>query len=387
MIAYRTAYLKANFPAQFMAALLNADYGDTERIAIEVHHARDMGIEVLPPDINESFATFTVVRDSLESPTPRLRFGLKAIKNVGDHIVEVIIAERKQSGPYQSIEDLLGRIHDKDLNKKSLESLIRSGALDSLGERNAFLLNIELLLQFARQIQDERDSGQGNLFAGAATLTGPSLTLPAVPPAPRKVVLSWEKELLGLYVTGHPLAELKAQIADRYPAFSTLKTLPKRRTLTFVGAVETVKRVTTKNGEPMLFAQLADYSAEVEAIVFPKVYKETLPLWTPESLIEITGKLDDKDGSLKILVESGRRFSPTVMQRPRVVIAVPAQMKRSLFQQLRDTVDQHPVGGGEGYEVELVAEGRTVPMNAHVSLEAIPAFEKLFGHDSVRVVR
>src|SRR5574343_868265 len=135
LIGYQTAYLKANYPAEFMAALLTSDQGNSDRIAIEAEECRQMGIEVLPPDVNESFSTFTVVAESLKTGRPRLRFGLLAVKGLGEHIVKVIIKERKDNGKFADLEEFLRRVNDKDLNKRSLEAMIKSGCLDCFGER------------------------------------------------------------------------------------------------------------------------------------------------------------------------------------------------------------------------------------------------------------
>ncbi|EKD79125.1 MAG: DNA polymerase III DnaE, partial [uncultured bacterium] len=175
LIAYQTAYLKAHYPAQFMASLLTSDRDDSDRIAIEVQEASSLGIAVLPPDVNESYSTFTVVRESLPNQ-PRIRFGLAAIKNVGQNLVTAIITERKAHGPFRDNEDFLRRIHHHDLNKKSLESLIMSGACHRLGDPATLLANLEVLLQFNRQAQQDRSSGQTSLFM-TATMTAPKLHL------------------------------------------------------------------------------------------------------------------------------------------------------------------------------------------------------------------
>ncbi|MDP3970772.1 MAG: DNA polymerase III subunit alpha, partial [bacterium] len=213
LIAYQTAYLKANYAPQFMASLLTADQDDSDRIAIEVQEARDMGITVMPPDINESFSTFTVVKESL-SGKPRIRFGLAAIKNVGQKLVTAIIAERKSGGPFKSIEDLLKRIHQKDLNKKSLESLIKSGSFDGLDESSRLLHNLETLLIYNKQVQSEKASGQTNIFGQLPVENTPQLHFKESGLVDERQKLQWEKELLGLYVSAHPLEKLK----DNLPA-------------------------------------------------------------------------------------------------------------------------------------------------------------------------
>ncbi len=197
MIAYRTAYLKANYPAEFMAALMNADRDDTDRIAIEVAHAEEMGIRVLPPDINESAGNFTVVQVSNSTGDEHktaIRFGLHAIKNVGDNIVTVLIDEREKNGPFTSIEDILTRIQDKDLNKKSLESLTKSGAMKPIAPQHILLANMDSFLQFIKHQSAERASGQFNLFANLETHAVPKIVLEDAPEIDDAIRFEWEKD-------------------------------------------------------------------------------------------------------------------------------------------------------------------------------------------------
>lgn len=384
MIAYRTAYLKANYPAQFMAALLTADHGNTERVAFEITHAEQMGLKVLPPDINESFGTFTVVVDSTNDETRRIRFGLNAIKNVGQHIVDVIIAERKASGPYSSIENFLQRVKDKDLNKKSLESLIKVGALDSLGERNQLLINIEMLLQFAKRSQQEDVTGQANLFGALPAADLPAITLSPTPSADRRLLLEWEKQLLGIYLTGHPLDEYKELLERISTPFATLKDQPKNRRITLVGMVAGVKRITTKKGEPMVFAAFADHTAEIEALVFPSVLKETATLWVENTVLELLGKLDDKDGQLKLLVEEAVRIDPEAKQHQKatVLVSVPKQIEKSLFASLQSLL--HASSGR--YSVFLQVDEGRIDTKSTVDDDTLEKIAQLFGREAVTVI-
>lgn len=209
MIGYQTAYLKANWPTEFMAALLTADQQDTDRIAIEIEECKKMGMEVLPPDINESFGTFTVVTSGTATgkqiaeteKVNTIRFGLRAIKNVGENIVDVLIKERKANGPYVDLSDLLERVTDKDLNKKSLESLVKSGATDNWGERGMFLHNMDNILSYSKEINKNLNSGQTSLFASSPTMElKHKVRLDNAVPVGQQEKLRWEKELLGLYI-------------------------------------------------------------------------------------------------------------------------------------------------------------------------------------------
>jgi len=298
MIAYRTAYLKAHYPNCFMAALMNSDAQDIDRITIEVEECRKMGLEVLPPDVNESFGKFAIVPN-----TNNIRWGLLAIKNLGSDIIKTIVRERKESGNYKDIEDFISRVSSKNFNKKSLESLIKSGALDKFGERNKLLLNIEQLLEYNRSIQKEIESGQSNLFTASPDFSRSKLHLKDVSPASKKEMLQWERELLGLYVTEHPFGEIEEVLGER---ITRLVDLPRQRDA-FVkigGIVTNIKKILTKKNETMIFAKIEDTSGDVELVVFPGIYRDYAAVWHEDASILISGKISDKDGETKVIVNS-----------------------------------------------------------------------------------
>jgi DNA polymerase-3 subunit alpha len=209
LIGYQTAYLKAHFPAEFMAALLTSDQDNIDRIAIEAGECREMGIEVLSPNVNESFEDFAVIigEDKIE----RIRFGFNAIKNVGHVVAHEIVEERKRNGKYKSLADFLERVETKDLNKKSIEALAKVGALDELGERNQIVESMENILMFIKNVQKNKNSNQVSLFE-EAVLKNPEVPLIETQPASERQRLQWEKELLGLYVSGHPELEYQSYI-------------------------------------------------------------------------------------------------------------------------------------------------------------------------------
>ncbi|MFH1367440.1 MAG: DNA polymerase III subunit alpha [Patescibacteria group bacterium] len=310
LIAYQTAYLKANFPEAFMAALLTSDLNDTDRIAIEVEECKLLDLEVLPPDINESYSTFAVTLDPKTSKvTNRLRFGLPAIKNVGANLVEEIMKERKANGHYINLEDFLSRVKTKDLNKKSLEALIKSGTLDRFGERNQMLKNIEQLLKFAKGAEKEADLRQSNLFGRLPASNIPKLRLTPEEKISKKQKLSWEKELLGLYISEHPLKEFQEELRNIVTPINELKDCFSRRTSVKIGGIiTTIKKVITRSNEPMLFVRLEDQTAGLEILVFPKVLKENPTLWQEDKILIVEGKLSDKDGVIKILCNNAVEF-------------------------------------------------------------------------------
>lgn len=318
MIAYQTAFLKAHYPTEFMASLLTADHGNTDRIAIEVDECRQMGIEVLPPDINESFSTFTVVYDSLEQKkdktSQKIRFGLAAVKNLGANVIREIIKERKENGHFSSLEDFLSRVKTKDLNKKSLEAMIRSGVLDKLGERNELLYNIDKILMFVKNINEEADSKQESLFGMMASeQVLPKLNLDRIEPATDKQKLNWEKEFLGLYVSAHPLAEFHDDIKDKVVSIKHLANpdanFNRDTAVKVAGVITSVKKIITKKGEPMIFARVEDVTTGIEVLVFPSILKADPDVWQEDRIIMMHCKLSDKDGESKLICNKAKELS------------------------------------------------------------------------------
>lgn len=320
MIAYQTAYLKANYPAEFMAAVLTSDQDDIERIAIEVEECRKMNIDVLPPDINESYKNFTVVEDSSgKNIKGTIRFGLLAIKNVGKGIVKSVIDEREENGAYQNLEDFLSRVTSKDLNKKSLESLVKSGAMDKLDERNQMLENMPILLEFARKKQKEKEQGQTSLFESSPDQNALNLNLKQSEPAKHQQKLLWEKELLGLFISSHPLQEYEKLIQKYAVPISKAKNdihlqnhIHKNK-LKIVGIITNIKKITTSNNQNMLFVNMSDPSGDIEAIVFPNVFKSNIKIWEENKIVSISGRLSDKDGVPKIIVESVKQVDKDIL--------------------------------------------------------------------------
>lgn len=375
VIAYQTAYLKANYPAEFMAALLTSDQQNSDRIAIEVDECRQMGIEILPPDVNESFSTFTVVAQSLATERPRIRFGLMAVKGLGEHIIREIIKERKQHGPFASAEDFLARVNDKDLNKRSLEALIKSGCLDSLGERNLLLTNMDRLLQFIQERHRQAASNQNSLFdaIGAMSPAAPSLQLTPAMPLDKRQRLAWEKELLGLYVSEHPMQEYQVLMKDFVISCSRLRQCVANAEVRIAGVVTTIKRIITKKGEAMMFVKLEDSSGDTEVLVFPKVLEQQLSVWQVGAVVICTGRISDKDDEVKVLCDraavvtfdnidevkasftglSARSTTPVSRQRLAITVAEPLDYGTSvaIYQAL------HRFPGAD--RVELVIERST----------------------------
>ena len=310
MIGYQTAYLKAHWPTEFMAALLTADQQNIDRIAIEIEECRKMEIEVLPPDINQSYDSFTVVTSgtvdnkavSESEKVDTIRFGFRAIKNIGGHIVDVIIKERKERGAYKDITDLLERANDKDLNKKSLESLVKSGSLDQFGERGLLLGNMENLLNFNKETAKARSNGQSSLFADAPSLNLDSkIRLEKAPPAGRQEKLSWEKELLGLYISDHPFSDYKKHLVNIVVSLAEANDHIGDYQVNAAGVITKIQKIMTRANEQMLFVKIEDLSGSIELLVFPRLLKKTPSIWQEGKVALCQGKLSDKDQQAKLL--------------------------------------------------------------------------------------
>ncbi len=292
LIAYQTAYLKANYPLEFMTALLNSRQGDIERLAFFIEEAKTIGLKVLPPDINESFVDFTPVGEK------RIRFGLKAIKNVGEPVVIAIIEERKKHGPFNSIENLIERSGHSSLNKKVLEALIKSGALDALHDRKVLLENLETILKFGQEARTLTNSLQGSLFAGNHR---PRLALRDFPPVSEQERLAWERELLGLYISGNPLEKYRKLFEKKLiPAEKITDSLANREVM-IGGTIEAIKKITTKSGDPMIFMKVKDFTKTLEVTIFPSIIKEMTHELKEGAIAIIQGKVELRQGALQLI--------------------------------------------------------------------------------------
>jgi DNA polymerase-3 subunit alpha len=302
-VAYQTAYMKANFPVEYMSAVLTADAGDTEKISEIIHECERMGIEVLPPDINESFAPFTVVPKKGTEPA-KIRFGLTTIKNFGQNIAATIIKERKANGHFVSLEDFLSRITDRNLNKKSLEALIKSGAFFAFEERGKMLHNIDLLLDFNKEKTAGKESAQDSLFAAIDDLSVNTLILAeAEAPASKTDMLIWEKELLGVYVSGHPLDDFAEEVEKR-PSIASIKADGRNGIpIVTVGMIETVRELLTKKGDRMAFVVLTDQTDQIEMVAFPEIFREHQLLLVPGTCVAVKGRLSIRNEEPNITIE------------------------------------------------------------------------------------
>lgn len=306
LMAYETAYLKANFPAIYMSAVLTAESGDVETIGVMVAECKRMGIPVLPPSINESYQGFSVVRKAGEPDT--IRFGLTTIKNFGEGIGKVIVTERKKNGKFVSLADFLSRVKDRGLNKKSLEALIKTGALDEFGERGQMLENLEMLLEYHKE--QAKDNAQDSLFGLMSEDSKiPDLSLCPAPPATMTNTLQWEKELLGLFISGHPLDKHREKLEKKELNIAKILEKSKQGTpVTMAGIIEEVRDVMTKNNERMLFLKIADLTGSIDAVVFPRTLQTQEDIYKLDTCIVFVGKISKRNSETSIIIEKAKEL-------------------------------------------------------------------------------
>lgn len=299
LIAYWTAYLKAHYPDAFMAALMTSDHDDTDRLAIEITECKHMRISVLSPDVNESFVEFAVVPNE-----NKIRFGMSAVKGVGVGAVEEVLRAR-EDGPFTSVEDFARRVSTSKFNRKAWESLIKSGAFDDMGDRSDLLFNLDSITSFASKLQKEAASGQTNLFGmlggdDAASVQSTLHLQKAPVKHDDKERLMWERELLGLYISAHPLDRYETYLSEQTQPLTQLVPEYDSRMMTVGGIISTVRTIVTKSGSKMAFVGIEDKFGEGEIIVFPNLYEKVGAKLIQDAVIRVSGKNSarDRDGNL-----------------------------------------------------------------------------------------
>jgi len=301
LISYRTAYLKANYPAEYMAALISSVMDTKDKVPFYVAECESMGLEVLPPDVNSSQRDFAVVEG-------KIRFGLSAVKNVGENAVRAIIEARETDGRFVSIWDVAERVDAQHVSSRVLESLIRAGALDSTGDpRRGMLLVLDQAVQSGRKAQADRHAGQTNLFEGLAdaSVGGGGGSHPPVPAGEfeKKELLAGERETLGLFVSSHPLSDITDQLRRKVDVpIRELENRKEGETVTIGGLVSSVRQTMTKKGDPMAFVQLEDTTGVVEVVVFSKAFTAARPLLEQDRIVIVKGRVDQRGGGETKLV-------------------------------------------------------------------------------------
>jgi DNA polymerase-3 subunit alpha len=339
LIAYRTAWLRANHPREYMAALISSVMNTKDRVPFYVNACDELGIDVLPPDVNSSQTDFAVVEG-------KIRFGLNAVKNVGDSAARAIVAAREEGGAFTSIFDFTERVDPQVANKRALESLVKCGALDSTGAtRMGMLAVLESALAWGARENADRLAGQGSIFdLGPTDESTRPKHHPTVPPGEfeRAELLRLEKETLGLYVSEHPLHAVRDQLRRKVDC--GVADLERRRdgeVVTVGGIVGALKQLTTKKGEPMVFLRLADLAGEAEVVVFNSVYSAARELCAVDSVLVIKGRVDHKqEGETKLIALEVTAFEATPERRDVTIKldarAAPAGVVRELAALLKD---------------------------------------------------
>jgi DNA polymerase III subunit alpha len=355
-IAYWTAYLKAHYPEAFMAALMSTDYDNIDRLAIEIAECRHIGIEVLPPDINESFVEFGIVPGQKQ-----IRFGLKAIKNVGTAAAEAIV-EARGDEPFKDLEDYLGRVNSRAANKKALESLIKTGAFDSFYDRQVLLDNLELMSAYTSKLQKQLESNQLNLFSDDkpenSALVSNKINLDVTKKeVDRKQYLTWERDLLGLYISQHPLSDLAEYLRLNCVPLSGVKDLANETSVTVGGMIIESKEIVTKNGQKMAFLKVEDLTSEIEMVAFPKVYEKLASYLSRDKIYKFRATVSTRtsnvnDNGKSLILEgleqidendlpTSRGDEPKEKAKPQLFIKLKDTTDDKLLSSLKQTIDQY----------------------------------------------
>ena len=309
LIAYQTAYLKANYPAEYMTAFLTIHAGQPEKAADAAAECRRLGITLRPPDINRSGVTFAIEKDG---DTPSIRFGLAAVKNVGAGAVEPIVAERQREGEFKSVEDLCRRCDLRGVNRRVIESLIKAGAFDSLGSRGTLLHNINRILSLAQREQRLRESGQSTMFdlwGETMPVPMPSLELENAEISVREK-LTWEKELTGVYLSEHPFSSFAGRLGSEITLCGQIDAELAGQMITAAGMVASVRHLLTRDGNAFVSAVLEDLSGQVEVMVWPRSFAETSDLWHEGNILWVRGKVRLRDDRLQLSCEKAGHYQP-----------------------------------------------------------------------------
>ena len=323
VITSQTAWLKAKYPLEYMAALLSVERNNTDKVGLFIADCRRMGIEILPPDVNRSGLDFTIETASSKQQADReergglrpaacspagsaIRFGLGAVKNVGEGAIEAILAAREQGGPFKNIEDFCQRVDLRQVNRRALECLIKVGAFDAFGGRSRLLSVIDGMIALSQATHRAREVGQLSMFDLADPLSMyEAIPLPDVPDVSRKEMLTWERELIGLYISEHPLQQVAVDLDGIVTAFcGQIDEKMAGQKVIIAGVVTWVHPYTTRNGNPMAFVQLEDLQGSIEVIVFPSVYEKTRELWQEDKILVVKGRVDTRGREPKVICES-----------------------------------------------------------------------------------
>mgnify|MGYP001276998713 CR=1 FL=1 len=384
LISYQTAYLKANYPKEFMAALLTSVMGNSDKVTLYISEAQKMKIKIMAPDINESYRNFTVTKDGI-------RFGLTAIKNVGVAAIDSIIANKKSGGPFSSFSDLCRRVDLRTVNKKVVESLIKAGAFDSFGQGRAYLLaTFDRTISKAVAELKEIASGQGSLFGlpmAGETSPPPEDKNGDVPDFTPDQLLRMEKELLGLYISAHPLERLRESLEGQVSLkIADVPEMREGENIKFGGLLSGCRRIVTKRGDAMLMANIEDLSGSIPIVVFPRVFERCAPLLNDDEVVIVKGKLnrDFRNEELNLVVEAVEPLLELEKIRSLHIELVEVADKQVLAR-MKDIIGLH--AGGDPVYIRM--DGKSVELNKNswvdINPDLIEQLEALLGNGSVNV--
>lgn len=379
LLAWQTAYLKAHYPVEFMAGVLTSIMDKTDKIPVYIQLCRQMGIKILPPDINSSAATFGIEDGAI-------RFGLAAVRNVGENAIVSMERVRAEGGKFRSLVDFCARVDMRAVNKRALESLIKCGAFDSIGtERNQLLASLDAAMQDAARRQRDVLSGQGGLFGEETMEEVQQIAVSAdVPPSTARERLTWEKEATGFYITGHPLDDYSDTLSALLSIGEIPNTVRKDRQLVRIGGILTsTKRFTTKKGDTMLFAELEDFSGKIEVTVFPRVFYAHVSALEPDAIIVVEGRVDTTGEEPKLLAEEIWRMNE--YRSSFYLIPQTNVDRRTLWTAMQEIFAAHP---GD-HPVYVQSEGRWRRLGETYwidgSKEAQSALTRLMGESAVKM--
>ncbi len=385
-VSYQTAYMKANYTVEFMAALMSAESGDEIKIHEAFEECKNLGITVLPPDVTESYGGFTVIDDTT------IRFGLRAIKNLGSDVIRKIIDCHKAGITFASLEDFLTKSYTKSFNKKSWEALVKSGALDKFGERGQLLASTENVLDFLREHFKNDQSGQTSLFG--TTMQIGRLQLKETAPLTQDDLLKFEKEHIGLFVSGHPLDKFHI-VTQNYLAIRDLTEDMDGRQITIAGIITKAKRTITKKNDPMAFATIEDKTGSVEILIFPTVMPQAIPYLDSDMVIKVTGRISSKDGEPKIIVndikdlpndELYQMAVDELEKQKELTIHLPDIKNQTTLHQIKKLLEANPGSApvflqvGSGQETNTIKTKTSVRISRDLiqKLRAIPEVSMIY---------
>jgi len=380
LVAYQTAYLKAHYPQEFMAAMLSSVMGTNDKVGIYIEQCRHMGISILPPDINASKASFSVDKEAI-------RFGLAAVKNVGDAALNNLVQVRERDGAFKSMVDFCARVDTRAVNKRVMESLIKCGAFDSLGGRRSQLLAVlDQALDAAASKQRDAASGQIGLFESAAMEEVEEIKLPDIPELPKKEILNLEKEITGFYITGHPLDAYR----DKIKNFMTIPqildgSVKDGQIVKLAGIIASAKRITTKKGDTMCFLQLEDFTQNIEVVVFPRIFYQNVNALVPDMPIVVQGRTNMTDTGNKIIADTVCLLDE---YKPELRLHISAANdNEETFAALKDVFAAYH--GEHIVYLHLVDKRKLIKTEPRFwlngSTQAIDALEKILGKNSVQL--